>query len=166
MPPRLILVDARDRPVGTATKRACHAGRGLRHRATLVMITGPRGELLLARRHPSKRLWPGFWDGTVAGHVEAGETYASAARRRLFEEMGVRPRLRRVDTFQYTARWKRDGENEVCAVFAGTASRVAPNPREVDAWKFVKSPKGRLTPWLRIALLRARPPKGTPPRKR
>jgi isopentenyl-diphosphate delta-isomerase len=154
MPARLIRVDDRDRVIGTASKRACHTGRGLRHRAYLVMLLNRRGELLLARRHPSKWLWPGWWDGTVAGHVEAGETYAAAARRRVFEEMGVRPRLRRVDTFAYTARYRGDGENEICAVFVGTVARVRPNPREVDAWKFDRSPRGRLVPWLRIALRR------------
>jgi len=150
----LIRVDDRDRVLGHASKRACHTGRGLRHRAFLVMLYTPDGELLLARRHPSKWLWPGWWDGTVAGHVEAGETYAGAARRRVFEEMRVRPRLRRVDTFAYTARYRGDGENEICAVFAATVTSVRPNPREVDAWKFVRRPGGRLVPWLRIALRR------------
>lgn len=153
---RLLLVDARDRVVGTASRRACHEGRGRRHRAFLVMLYNRRGELLLARRHRRKWLWPGFWDGTVAGHVEEGETYARAARRRVFEEMGVRPRLREVDRFAYTARYRGDGENEICAVFVGRAERVRPNPREVDAWTFSARPSGRLTPWLRIALRRRR----------
>jgi len=151
---RLILVDDRDREIGTCTRRQGHEGRGRRHRAYLVLILDPDGRLLLARRHPSKWLWPGCWDGTVAGHVEPGETYASAARRRVREELGVRPRLRRLDAFAYTARYRKDSENEICAVFAGRASRVRPDPREIDAWAFVRSPRGRLTPWLRIALRR------------
>lgn len=154
MPRRLILVDEQDRVLGTCTRRAGHEGRGRRHRAYLVLIVNAKGELLLARRHPSKWLWPGFWDGTVAGHVEPGETYASAARRRVREELGVRPRLKRLDTFAYTARWKRDSENEICAIFVGRATRVLPDPREIDAWKFASAPRGRLTPWLRIALRR------------
>jgi isopentenyl-diphosphate delta-isomerase len=118
------------------------------------MLFNAEGELLLARRHRSKWLWPGWWDGTVAGHVLVGETYASAARRRVFEELGVRPRLRRVDKFAYTARWKKDGENELCAVFVGPAGDVRPAPKEIDAIKFIRSPKGRLVPWLKIALER------------
>ena len=152
----LIRVDDRDRVIGTASKRACHTGRGLRHRAYLVMLFNDLGELLLARRHARKWLWPGWWDGTVAGHVEAGETYASAARRRVFEELGVRPRLRRTDKFAYTARWRGDGENEICAIFTGRAGAVAPDPREIDAIKFARRPKGKLTPWLKIALERRR----------
>ena len=153
----LIRVDDGDRVLGRATKRACHSGRGLRHRAFLVMLFNARGELLLARRHASKWLWPGWWDGTVAGHVEAGETYASAARRRVFEEMRVRPRLTRTDKFPYTARWKKDGENEICAVFTGRVDGVKPNRKEIDAIKFARAPKGRLVPWLKIALERRRP---------
>jgi isopentenyl-diphosphate delta-isomerase len=162
----LLLVDERDRVIGSASKRACHTGRGRRHRAYLVMIFNRRGELLLARRHARKWLWPGVWDGTVAGHVEKGETYATAARRRVFEELGVRPRLRRTDKFAYTARWRGDGENEICAIFEGTADHVKPHPREIDAWKFVRvrNASGRLTPWLRIALSRcARPRRGRRP---
>lgn len=157
----LIRVDEKDRVIGAATKRACHAGLGLRHRAYLVMLYNRRGELLLARRSRAKTLWPGWWDGTVAGHVEEGETYARAARRRVLEEMGVRPRLRRVDKFAYTARYGKDGENEICAVFVGTVGRVRPDPAETDGVKFARSPRGRLTPWLRIALSRcARPRPG------
>ena len=154
MPRPLILVDDDDRVLGHASKHSCHAGRGRRHRAYLVMITNSRGELLLARRSRHKKLWPGWWDGTVAGHVEKGETYASAARRRVFEEIGVRPRLRRTDVFTYEARYEGDGENEMCAIFVGKASRVNADPREIDALKFVRRPSGRLTPWLRIALKR------------
>jgi isopentenyl-diphosphate delta-isomerase len=150
----LIRVDDRDRAIGKATRRACHTGRGLRHRAYLVMIFNRRGELCLARRHPGKWLWPGWWDGTVAGHVEVGETYLSAARRRVFEEIGIRPRLRRTDKFAYTAPYGKDGENEVCAIFVGTSDLVSPDAREIDAVKWSKAPRGRLTPWLRIALER------------
>jgi isopentenyl-diphosphate delta-isomerase len=152
---RLILVDERDRAIGTCSRRAGHEGRGRRHRAYLVLIVNRKGELLLARRHRSKWLWPGWWDGTVAGHVEPGETYASAARRRVFEELGVRPRLRRLDKFAYTARYGKDSENEICATFLGRAERVSPAPREIDALRFAAAPRGpRLTPWLRIALRR------------
>lgn len=154
MPRRLILVDVQDRPLGFASKKACHTGKGRRHRAYLVLIVNRRGELLLARRHPTKWLWPGVWDGTVAGHVEEGETYASAARRRVFEEIGIRPRLKRIDIFPYTARWKGNGENELCAIFVGKAEEVEADPVEIDALRWTKDPRGRLTPWLRIALLR------------
>ena len=154
MPRRLIRVDDHDRPLGFASKKLCHTGRGLRHRAYLVLIVNRRGELCLARRHPAKWLWPGVWDGTVAGHVEEGETYASAARRRVFEEAGIRPRLKRVDLFAYTARWGENGENELCAIFVARAERVKPHPKEIDALRWTSKPAGRLTPWLRIALRR------------
>jgi isopentenyl-diphosphate Delta-isomerase len=154
MPRRLILVDDQDRPLGFASKKVCHTGTGRRHRAYLALIVNRKGELCLARRHPSKWLWPGVWDGTVAGHVEEGETYASAARRRVFEEVGIRPRLKRIDLFPYTARWKGNGENELCAIFVGRAEAVKADPMEIDALRWTKRPDGRLTPWLRIALER------------
>ena len=152
----LILVDDNDRVLGHASKLKCHSGTGKRHRAYLVMIINPRGELLLARRSPLKSLWPGWWDGTVAGHVEKGETYLSAARRRTYEEIGIRPPLRRTDVFTYEASWEKNGENEMCAIFVAKASTVFADPREIDRMKWVKKPldSRKLVPWLRITLER------------
>ncbi len=153
---RLILVDDRDRPVGTATKREGHLGRGKCHRATLTILFNGRGEILLGRRAKGKWLWPGWWDGTVAGHVEVGETYLSAARRRVREEVGVRVALRHRWTIRYRARWSGEaGENEMCAILVGRVRSLAPDPAEIDAVKAVAPSRllrlRRLTPWLRIA---------------
>ncbi len=153
---RLILVDERDRPIGTERKRACHLGGGKCHRATLTMLFNERGELCLARRASNKWLWPDWWDGTVAGHVEVGETYVSAARRRVRQEIGVRVPLRHRWTIRYRARWSaRAGENEMCAILVGHVKRVHADPKEISAVKWV-DPKRllrlrRLVPWLRIA---------------
>lgn len=158
----LILVDARDRRLGTATREECHAGRGRRHRAYLVMVFDRQRRLLLAQRHPRKALWPGWWDGTVAGHVYPGETYASAARRRLREELGVTAKLRRVDLFRYFARYgTRHAENEVCAIYAAIVDpdRIRPHPKEIRALKWTDPANLRekkLVPWLKIALRRRR----------
>jgi isopentenyl-diphosphate Delta-isomerase len=153
---RLILVDERDRPVGTAPVRRGHLGSGLCHRATLTLLFDARGRLWLARRAPGKWLWPGWWDGTVAGHVLVGETYVSAARRRVFEEVGVRVPLRHAWTIRYRARWSEEaGENEMCAILVGRAPALEPDPREIDRVRAVDTDAllagRRLVPWLRIA---------------
>ena len=48
------------------------------------------GRLLLERRPPDARVYPGCWD-TPGGHVEAGETPEAALARELAEELGIVP---------------------------------------------------------------------------
>ncbi len=80
-------VDAFDRVIGYATRRETHA-RGLLHRATHVMLYDLNGHLFLQRRSMSKDTFPGCWDSSCSGHVDAGEDYPTAARRELGEELG------------------------------------------------------------------------------
>jgi isopentenyl-diphosphate delta-isomerase type 1 len=80
-------VDASDRVIGHATRRETHA-RGLLHRATHVMIYNADSHLFLQRRSMKKDKFPGCWDSSCSGHVDAGEDYFTAARRELVEELG------------------------------------------------------------------------------
>lgn len=82
------VVDEEDRVVDTVTRAAMRAGR-LRHRAVFVAVVHPDGRLLVHRRSEAKDVWPGWWDIAVGGVVTAGETYDDAARREVFEEVGL-----------------------------------------------------------------------------
>jgi 8-oxo-dGTP pyrophosphatase MutT (NUDIX family) len=82
------VVDAADRVVETVPRRRMRAER-LRHRAVFIAVRSSAGLLLVHRRSASKDLWPSRWDVGVGGVVAAGEDYAAAARRELFEEVGV-----------------------------------------------------------------------------
>lgn len=85
----ITLVDADDQVIGEASIRECRA-KGLTHRIVRVMIENPStGQILLQKRAPTKPLWPNCWDNSAAGHVDAGEDYLTAARRELFEELGI-----------------------------------------------------------------------------
>ena len=81
-------VDANDRVIGHATRRETHA-RGLCHRATHIMLFDFNGHFFLQRRSMSKDTFPGCWDSSCSGHVDAGEDYYGAARRELGEELGL-----------------------------------------------------------------------------
>ncbi|HEX7125255.1 MAG TPA: NUDIX domain-containing protein [Thermodesulfobacteriota bacterium] len=83
------VVDEADRVVGRAARAVVHR-LGLRHRAAHVFLLDSAGRLYLQRRSLSKDENPGLWDSSAAGHLDAGETYAEAARRELAEELGVR----------------------------------------------------------------------------
>jgi len=82
------IVDENDQPVGSATKQEAW-DKGLIHRIVRIMLVNDKGEFLLQRRHPKKDIYPNCWDSSVAGHVDAGEDYDTAAKRELEEELGV-----------------------------------------------------------------------------
>ncbi len=83
------VVDEGDEVVGRATRREVHE-KGLLHRAVHVFVVNRHGELLLQKRSRFKDVHPGVWDSSAAGHLDAGEGYAEAARRELEEELGIR----------------------------------------------------------------------------
>src|SRR3954447_5902977 len=82
------VVDRADRAVATVTRRRMRAER-LRHRAVFVAVASSDGWVLVQRRSDAKDLWPGRWDIGAGGVVAAGEECAAAARRELYEELGI-----------------------------------------------------------------------------
>ena len=82
------LVDESDRTIGKASLEDC-LGRGLLHRAVAVLVLRSDGTVLLQRRSRRDRWHPGRWTISSTGHVKSGETYGRAARRELFEELGI-----------------------------------------------------------------------------
>ncbi len=81
------VVDREDRVIGQAPRREVHA-RNLLHRATHVLVHNAKGQLFLQCRSVAKDTFPGCWDSSCSGHLDAGEDYLSAARRELGEEIG------------------------------------------------------------------------------
>ena len=166
MAEHVILVDADDRQVGLEEKVRCHLPDGRLHRAfTALLFDVGGGELMLARRSPSKMLWPGSWDGTFASHPREGETYASSSERRMPEELGLRCGMEYLFKFEYHAPYKDVGsENEICGTVMGTVDRGAgfePAAGEISEIRWVspgelaedmgRSPAD-YCPWMLIAL--------------
>jgi|GEM_PF-1204918 len=157
----IIAVDEEDRFLEERDKWECHQSEGILHRAFLVMVYNDRGEILLARRSPGKKLWPGFWDGTVASHVQLGESYEDSARRRLDEELGLNDlQVNYVTKFIYHAQYQDVGsERETYAVLkacADTSTHIMPCAQEITDIRYVPPDavlhEEGLTPWLLIAL--------------
>ena len=81
------VVDLNDSVISQAPRREVHA-RKLLHRAVHVLVYDSNGRLFLQRRSLSKDTFPGCWDSSCSGHLDAGENYLIAARRELGEELG------------------------------------------------------------------------------
>ena len=86
--PPVIIVDEHDRETGLAMLAEVWE-RGLCHRVVRIMAEDGRGNVLLQKRSPEMILFPGRWDNSAAGHVDAGMTYDTAALQEVAEELGV-----------------------------------------------------------------------------
>lgn len=81
---KVMYVDQKDRAIGSgAIEEAYEAGYVLR--IVRIFIINSKGEILLQKRSKNSK-----WDQSAGGHVDVGETYLKAAKRELFEEMGVK----------------------------------------------------------------------------
>ncbi len=88
----LAVVDENDQPV-TPRNRATIHRENLLHRAVHILLLNKQGELLLQKRSYRKDRYPGCWDSSASGHVDAGESYVDCAERELQEEIGVQTKL-------------------------------------------------------------------------
>jgi len=138
----LLLVDGDGRVLGRESKQACHHGEGLLHAAFLVLVFDKAGSLLLARRSSEKKLWPGFWDGTVASHYLSSPDRPTRIRDKVRQELGIEssdPEYR--FRFQYQVSYLDLGsECELCDVYG--LKGIAPdslrlNPAEISEFRFV-----------------------------
>jgi isopentenyl-diphosphate delta-isomerase len=129
---QVVLVDAENRPTGTAGKLAAHRDGAL-HRAFSVIIWNGNGEVLLQKRAAEKYHSGGLWTNACCGHPRPGEAVEAAAVRRLGEEMGFSCPLEEFGTITYRAELDQGlVEHEFVHVFRGTFDGVmAPNPDEV-----------------------------------
>ncbi len=66
-----------------------------------VCVLNSRNELLIQRRQLSKDRYPGCWDLSAGGFVLSGEDSSAAARRELYEEIGLQVGCDRL-TFLFT----------------------------------------------------------------
>jgi len=159
----LILVDEDDRELGYASKESCHEAGGRLHRAFSVLVfDGPA--MLITKRSARKRTWPLYWSNACCGHPRPGESCASAAARRLQEELGIAGQPIFLYKFRYQATFTPAlAENEVDWVFkAEHSGPVYPQDEEVADYRLVdlselerdmRSDPARYTPWFRIIVL-------------
>lgn len=89
-------VDEHDQAIGVVRKAEA-LSRGVNFRVAHTFLFDSSGQLWLQQLPSSHLRHPLQWGSSVAGYVLTGEEYSDAAKRRLYQELGVR----RVDLHQY-----------------------------------------------------------------
>lgn len=159
-----------DRVVATMDKLQAHV-EGRYHAAISVLLHSPDGGQLIQQRAVAKYHGGGLWSNACCSHPLPGESAATAAQRRLHEEMGITTHLTPVGVVRYRAQVPVAGggfliEHERVEVFAGVYDGpVDPDPAEVAQTRWLPpghvpgGPDVRLTPWFRLytEIIDARP---------
>ncbi|MBQ8791891.1 MAG: NUDIX domain-containing protein [Ruminiclostridium sp.] len=84
----LDILDETGELTGLLENRKLVHEKGMWHRSVHVWFFD-ENKLLLQRRTDTKESFPGMYDASVAGHVEAGESCLDAAVRETLEELGI-----------------------------------------------------------------------------
>lgn len=163
----VVLVDKNDQPIGLAEKFSAHQ-QNLLHRAFSVFIfrsQGKKMELLIQQRAMHKYHSPGLWTNTCCSHPRANEAVIEAGERRLYQELGIKAKLKNLGWFHYNAHFENGlSENEVDHVLFGTVPSDIPislNVEEVYDCRWITVPAlqkeisanpAQFTPWLNGAL--------------
>ncbi|MEV7661689.1 isopentenyl-diphosphate Delta-isomerase [Paenarthrobacter sp. NPDC089316] len=157
----VVLLDDTGMPIGEAPKEGVHTQQTPLHLAFSCYLLNDDGEVLLTRRSPEKKTWPGVWTNSFCGHPGPGEDPVDAVMRRAHFELGVDAnrielalphfRYRAVDPTGIV-------ENEICPVYiARISGELKPNPAEVADWAWMspavlaealKRSPSAFSPWL------------------
>ena len=116
-----LIVDKQDNVIGSETKRECHWGSGIRHRAFSVLIFDSQGRLLVQKRSAEKITFPGVWANSCCSHPldmksenDGSAGVENAARRKLDQELGIPLEITETWSFhhigkmEYSCRWDKD----------------------------------------------------------
>lgn len=113
------IVDEQGAVIGSATRQQCHSGAKLLHPVVHLHVFDNDGRLFLQKRSMAKDIQPGKWDTAVGGHVDYGETVATALLREAEEELSLT--MRNPEKL-YTYVFESDVERELVNTFRCLAS--------------------------------------------
>jgi isopentenyl-diphosphate Delta-isomerase len=168
-PVQIVLVDENDKVLGFKEKFATHRIPVPLHRAiSIVIFNKNKSQMLITKRSAGKPTWPYFWTNAVCSHPYPNESYATAASRRLYEELGFKTPLKEAFKFIYKAEMDNGiwGEHELDHVFVGKyQGKICPNPDEVAGYEWIgigelkrdlRQNSKKYTPWFKIILNKLR----------
>jgi isopentenyldiphosphate isomerase len=139
------VVDETGKEISTASRSLCHDGKSLLlHPVVHMHLFNDKGELFLQKRAMTKDLLPGYWDTSVGGHINPGESVEKALKRETMEELGIKD-----FNFEFIRKyiWESDRERELVYSFRGTSNEYPEiDKTEIEEGRFwsLKEIKGNL----------------------
>ena len=140
------IVDQYGKPTGkTALKSEAHKN-GWHHNTIHLWLYTIDGHILLQQRSHKKSIYPLLWDVSVAGDIDAGESFETAAIREAEEEVGIEllsKNLIKIGTMLHESSYANDSvlDYEFHQVYISelkvNISDLTPQPDEVEALKLV-----------------------------
>ena len=129
----LILVDDEGNKIGHENRLVCHAGKGKRHLAFVVLLTSRSEFLIQKRKH---KLFDGLWDVSCTSHPVhidgKDEKIEEAAKKCMQRELGITTDMKNIGAFNYFAQHGEFCENEHCAILIGKIKEdPRPNQNEI-----------------------------------
>jgi isopentenyldiphosphate isomerase len=136
----LDVVNEQDAVVDQAMRSAIHK-RGMWHRGVHVILFTHAGKILIQVRSRERAHYPSLWDCSVSEHVKAGEDYQAAARRGLWEELGLEGvDLRPIVRFRMNYG---PNDNEISTLYKGMVdpAEVRFDPVEIERIDYYSLPE-------------------------
>ena len=130
------IYDENGNHLGIAPRSECHRNPALIHCTAHIAVKHPEtGDLLLQKRRMDKDIQPGKWDTAAGGHLDAGESFETAAYRELAEELGVSEKVELHHLFD--SRIRNEIESENTRIFGvALAGPFAFQQSEIDEVRF------------------------------
>ncbi|WP_296386788.1 NUDIX domain-containing protein [Winogradskyella sp.] len=140
------IVTKKGQPTGKSALKSEAHKNGWYHNTIHLWLFTKKGEILLQQRSHKKAIFPLLWDVSVAGHIDAGESFIEAALRETKEEIGLhlKPKnLKKIGVFLHETCYN-DGsiqDNEFHNVYISELNvklnQLTPQEAEVEALKLV-----------------------------
>lgn len=93
-------LDKNNQVIGVVSRKEARKNK-YKLKAALTIVTNSKKQYLAAQRSPNKKIFPLLWALGAGGAVTAGETFETAAKRELFEELGVDSKVDYLFDFEY-----------------------------------------------------------------
>jgi isopentenyl-diphosphate delta-isomerase type 1 len=131
----LDLVNENDEVVGEVLKSKANSDPKLIHREVVVYIFDEKLRFLVQQRSWNKKVYPGIWAESAAGHVGKGEDIEVAAHRELQEEMGFDVPLKFIQ--KRLNKFENETHFSYCYLGKYTGEKISFQKEEIEQVKFV-----------------------------